>query len=79
VQIVTPLTLLAFGGCSACIALGIAIGKRRVVVADPGDLETIVVQIRLARVFVFRVWLGQRMIRFGLWVIGGRAEVLTID
>jgi hypothetical protein len=38
--------------------------------------QTIVMQIRLARVFVLRVWLGTQMLRLGMWVIGGRASVL---
>jgi len=34
-------------------------------------------QIELARVFVFRIWLGRALLRLSMWVIGGRASVLT--
>lgn len=38
--------------------------------------ETIVMELTLARVFVLRIWLGIRILRLAMWVIGGRAEVL---
>lgn len=41
------------------------------------DLETLTLEIRLSRVFVFRIWLGIRLLHLGMWVIGGRAEVLS--
>jgi hypothetical protein len=68
--ILSPLTLLA------CVALGIALGKRRP--ADPLEhgFDTIVMRIDLGRVFVFRIWLGRALMKLSLWVIGGRAIVL---
>lgn len=39
--------------------------------------ESIVMQIRLSRVFIFRVWLGVRLLHIAMWVIGGRAEVIA--
>lgn len=44
-----------------------------------GDLETLTLEVRLSRVFVFRVWLGTRLLKLSMWVIGGRAEVLRAD
>jgi len=41
------------------------------------DLETLTLEIRLSRVFVFRIWLGVALLHLGMWVIGGRAEVLS--
>jgi hypothetical protein len=77
VQIVTPLSLYALGACSLCIAIGIAIGKRRTPDArERYGFDTIVMQIDLARVFVFRIWLGRMLLKLSMWVIGGRASVL---
>jgi hypothetical protein len=41
--------------------------------------QEVVVKLRLSRVFVFRIWLGVKLLRFGVWVIGGRAEVVLED
>jgi hypothetical protein len=40
------------------------------------DLESLVLEIRLSRVFIFRVWLGTQLLKLAMWVIGGQAEVL---
>jgi len=74
--VVTPLTLYAVGVCAACVALGIAIGKRRPEPREHDGFDTIVMKIELARVFVFRIWLGRVLLRLSMWVIGGRASVL---
>jgi hypothetical protein len=36
--------------------------------------QEIVMKIALARVFVLRIWLGVRLLRFAIWVIGGSAQ-----
>lgn len=38
--------------------------------------EQLVMQIQLTRVFVFRIWLGVRLLRLSMWVIGAHAEVI---
>jgi hypothetical protein len=59
------------------MAIGIAIGKRRTDPPPESDgFDTIVMRIDLARVFVFRIWLGRVLLRLSMWVIGGRASVL---
>jgi len=40
------------------------------------DLETLTIEVRLSRVFIFRVWLGTQLLKLSMWVIGGHAEVL---
>lgn len=42
-------------------------------------LQHLHVQIRLKRVFVLRIWLGVRLMKLAVWVIGGRAEVAVED
>jgi hypothetical protein len=37
--------------------------------------EEVVLRIRLARVFVLRIWVGVRLLHMAIWVLGGRAEV----
>lgn len=41
---------------------------------DP-DMREVVIHVELSRVFVLRIWLGVRLVRFGMWVIGGRCKV----
>jgi hypothetical protein len=53
--------------------LNTSVGHREL---DEVLAQELVVRIRLSRVFVFRIWLGVRLVRFGMWVIGGRVEVL---
>ena len=48
---------------------------RRRVTVNP-TCETIVMQVHLSRVFVFRIWLGRGLLTLAMWVIGGRAEIL---
>jgi hypothetical protein len=39
-------------------------------------MDSLVLEVRLSRVFVFRIWLGVRLLHIAMWVIGGRAEVI---
>jgi hypothetical protein len=43
------------------------------------EVDSLVLEIHLRRVFVFRIWLGTRLLHFAMWVIGGSAEVLPQD
>jgi hypothetical protein len=40
------------------------------------DMDSLVLEVRLSRVFVFRIWLGVRLLHIAMWVIGGHAEVI---
>ncbi len=40
-------------------------------------MQECVVKLRLTRVFVLRIWLGVRLLRLAIWVIGGTAEVAS--
>lgn len=40
------------------------------------DLDSLVLQVHLSRVFVFRCWLGTQLLKLAMWVIGGHAEVI---
>ncbi len=35
------------------------------------------IKLRFTRVFVLRIWLGVRLLRFAIWVIGADAEVAS--
>jgi hypothetical protein len=74
-------TVLDFCGNVALIVIaGLLVlrERRRAAPVDP-TYDTIVMQVHLARVFVVRIWLGRALMRFAMWVIGGRAEVLPLD
>lgn len=47
----------------------------RTIAVTPDLRQELVVKLRLSRVFILRIWLGVRLLRLAIWVIGGTVEV----
>ena len=39
----------------------------------------VIMKITLHRVFKLRIWLGVRIVKFGIWLLGGHATVGEVE